>query len=109
MPRGGRRFGAGRKPGSKTRRTREEQALIDRLRAGGLQPLEIMLFVMRDHFAAGRYDMAAEVAALAAPYVHPKLSAIQATVTVGDISRLTDDDLLRIAASAAGNGSPGAA
>jgi len=45
MPRGGCRPGAGRKPGSLTRRTREiaEQAAGD-----GITPLEYMLAVMRD-------------------------------------------------------------
>jgi hypothetical protein len=66
MPRGGRRPGAGRNPGSLTRRTREiaEQAAED-----GITPLQYMLTVMRDpNELAERRD---EMAKAAAPYVHP--------------------------------------
>ena len=45
----------------------------------GVLPLEVMLIVMRRHYDAGRYDEAVEVAAFAAPYVHPKLAAVQLT------------------------------
>jgi len=68
MPRGGRRPGAGRKPGSLTRRTREiaEQAAED-----GITPLEYMLAVMRDpNEPPERQD---DMAKAAAPYVHPDL------------------------------------
>ena len=72
MPRGGRRLGAGRKPGSLTRRTREiaEQAAED-----GITPLEYMLAVMRDpNEPPERQD---DMAKAAAPYVHPELAATE--------------------------------
>lgn len=72
---GGARPGAGRKPGSATQRTREiaEKAIND-----GITPLEFMLNRMRDEGApmADRQAMAIS----AAPYIHPKLSAIEAKV-----------------------------
>jgi hypothetical protein len=75
MARGGARPGAGRKPGSITRKTREiAEAALDE----GLSPLEFMLNRMRDETApmADRQDMAKA----AAGYIHPKLSSIEATV-----------------------------
>lgn len=75
MARGGARPGAGRKPGSITRKTREiaEAALKD-----GMTPLEFMLNRMRDETApmADRQDMAKS----AAPFIHPKLSSIEASI-----------------------------
>lgn len=74
MARGGKREGAGRKPGSATRRTRE---IADKAAAEGITPLEVMLKAMRLHADAERWDEAAAVAKDAAPYVHPKLAAIE--------------------------------
>lgn len=72
MARGGRREGAGRKPGSLTKRTRE---VAENVAASGLTPLEYMLNTMRDEGQelAVRLDMAKA----AAPYVHPKLAAVE--------------------------------
>lgn len=74
MTHGGRRSGAGRKKGTLSRKTTElaEQAI-----ARGVSPLEVMLKAMTVHYDAGEYDAAAAVAHLAAPYVHPRLSAMQ--------------------------------
>ena len=69
--RGGKREGAGRKNGSVTKRTREiaEAAIAD-----GLTPLEYLLSVMtKDEDAARRLD----AAKAAAPYVHPRLAAVE--------------------------------
>lgn len=74
MPSGGKREGAGRKAGSVTKRTRE---VADRAMSEGLTPLEYMLGILRDVNAEpGRRDWAAEKAA---PYVHPKLAAVEHT------------------------------
>jgi hypothetical protein len=73
VPRGGRRPGAGRKPGSKTMKTRE---VADRLAQGGVTPLEVMLSVMRRHYGAERFDEAVAVARDAAPYVHPRVGPL---------------------------------
>lgn len=73
MPRGGFRPGAGRPAGAVTKRTR---AIADRAMAEGLTPLDVMLRAMREHATAERWDDAAKIAALAAPYMHPRLSAV---------------------------------
>jgi hypothetical protein len=75
MAHGGARAGAGRKLGSATAKTRE---IADRALADGISPLEFMLQVMRDGTAerAERLDMAKA----AAPYIHPRLSSIEAKV-----------------------------
>lgn len=81
--RGGRRVGAGRKPGSATKRTRE---IADRAAEDGITPLEYMLQIMRgdsDHedpkIMAQRELMRFEAAKAAAPYVHPKLASVEHT------------------------------
>jgi hypothetical protein len=74
---GGRRAGAGRKPGTVTAKTRE---IADRASQEGITPLEVMLKAMRLHAEGERWDQAAMIAKDAAPYMHPRL----ATVTVGN-------------------------
>jgi hypothetical protein len=73
MPKiGGKRPGAGRKPGSANRRTRE---IADAASVAGLTPLEWMLAVLRDESAdVRRRD---EMARSAAPYMHPRLTAVE--------------------------------
>jgi hypothetical protein len=78
---GGARKGAGRKPGSATRKTRE---IADRAMEEGITPLEFMLQVMRepsDHedpkVQVAREAMRFEAAKAAAPYMHPRLAAIE--------------------------------
>lgn len=75
MAHGGARPGSGRKPGSATKRTRE---IADKAMQDGVTPLEYMLSVMRDVSAdeAKRLD----AAKAAAPYVHPRLTTIEAVV-----------------------------
>ncbi len=70
--RGGKREGAGRKPGSKMTRTQEIAAAA---MADGESPLEYMLRVMRDRSAdEKRRDAMAQAAA---PFVHTKLAAVE--------------------------------
>lgn len=71
---GGRRPGAGRKPGSTTKRTREIAEAIAKGEAE--TPLEFLLNVMRN----AEEDMARRIdaAKAAAQYVHPKLSSVEA-------------------------------
>ena len=72
MARGGKRPGAGRKAGSATQKTRE---IADKAASEGITPVEYMLDVMRDESAEpSRRD---DMAKAAAPYVHPKLAAIE--------------------------------
>ena len=79
MPRGGKRPGAGRKKGSGTKRTAKTNKIAAKAAGEGPLPLEVMLVAMREHYAKKRYDKAAAVAKDAAPYVHPRLSAMQVT------------------------------
>lgn len=78
---GGKRKGAGRKPGSVTKKTREtaEKALQD-----GITPLEVMLEAMNSARNAGDLQKAASFARDAAPYMHAKLSNVQAAITGAD-------------------------
>lgn len=72
MPRGGKREGAGRKVGAVTSRTRE---IADNAAADGLTPLDYMLQVLRNEEASKDDRMWA--AEKAAPFVHPKLAAVE--------------------------------
>lgn len=81
--RGGARPGAGRKKGGANRKTRE---IADRAAQEGLTPLEFMLQIMRspsDHedprIQAAREAMRFEAAKAAAPYIHPRLAAVEHT------------------------------
>lgn len=74
MARGGARPGAGRKAGTPNKATAERQAAIG---ASGLTPLDYMLSLLRDEGATKDDRMWA--AEKAAPYVHPKLAAIDHT------------------------------
>lgn len=79
--RGGKRQGAGRKPGSATKKTR---LIAEAAMAEGISPLEYMLNVMRapsEHedpkVQIAREAMRFEAAKAAAPYVHPRLAAVE--------------------------------
>jgi len=85
MPRGGRRPGAGsggarpgagRKPGSPTKRTSKTTEIAEKAAGEGVLPLQVMLEAMRAHYAAGDLDRAAVFAEKAAPYQHPRKSAV---------------------------------
>ena len=93
---GGARVGAGRKTGSLTKRTRQ---IAEAVATQGITPLEVMMKVMHQLYEeAGNVseqdlgnkelasearikllNMAATVGRHAAPYVHPRLSAIEHT------------------------------
>lgn len=81
--RGGKRPGSGRKKGSATKKTRE---IADRAAEEGITPLEYMLNVMRQDSAhedprieIAREAMRFEAAKAAAPYMHPRLAAVEHT------------------------------
>lgn len=74
MGHGGPRKGAGRKRGALTRKTRE---IAEKAVATGITPLEVMMLAMRAHVKAKRLDQAAAIAKDAAPYMHPRLAAVQ--------------------------------
>ena len=72
MRHGGKRHGAGRPKGSKSRATAAREAAIA---ASGLSPLDYMIQVLRDESAPKEDRMWA--AHHAAPYVHPRLQAVE--------------------------------
>ena len=71
---GGRRAGSGRKPGAATRITRE---VADRLAGEGITPLELIVSLMRKYHSDGKLALALDAAVKAAPYLHPRLAAVQ--------------------------------
>lgn len=78
MPRGGPRPGAGRKPGSRNRKTK---AQIEAVKSSGITPLDYLLNLMRNEKADD--DDRLEAAKAAAPYVHPKLSSVEMNASIG--------------------------
>jgi malonyl CoA-acyl carrier protein transacylase len=85
---GGRREGAGRKLGSPTKRRRE---IIDEAAKDGITPLEVQLRTMRalwdEANKGGTLDFekataACAIAKDAAPYLHPRLSNVEAQIAV---------------------------
>jgi len=90
MARGGARQGAGRKVGVPNKVTAERQAQIE---ASGLTPLDYMLSILRDETASTEDRF--EAAKAAAPYVHPKLAAIEHS---GGLTLSYEDALAQLAA-----------
>lgn len=78
--RGGARPGAGRPKGAKSRKRKK---ILEIVSASGKTPLDVMLDVMRGAFERHDQETALEAARSAAPYVHPKLSAIEHSGTDG--------------------------
>ena len=74
MSKGGARAGAGRKPGSKTALTRDA---AERLAKEGKLPLEVMVETMRSLWNDGKKLEACQIAEKAAPYMHPRLAAVE--------------------------------
>ena len=83
---GGKREGAGRKPGSMTIRRRE---IIDEAAKDGITPVEVMLRAMRALWDAANngpdldFEKAIAACAIAkdaAPYLHPRLSNVEAAI-----------------------------
>ncbi len=76
MARGGSRPGAGRKRGGQCQKTLARRAIIDRLSAEDIAPLEVMLAAMKEAVDRGDMAAAAAFAKDAAPYIHPRLQAV---------------------------------
>lgn len=80
--RGGKRSGAGRKSGSLTKKTAE---IAEKAASEGITPLEYMLEILRGEAPEGSdpaqkltfESMRFEAAKAAAPYVHPRLAAVE--------------------------------
>jgi hypothetical protein len=82
MPRGGKRPGSGRKPGGKCQKIVNRLKLAEDAAAGGITPLALILEHMRDLWAEGTKESKAEAAKLAvdaAPFIHPRLTAVDMT------------------------------
>ena len=100
--RGGRRAGAGRKIGAATKKTRE---IADKATQEGITPLEFMLQIMREDLPETEdervrltyQEMRFEAAKAAAPYVHPKLSAVEMNAKV--TTRSLDQELSELNAA----------
>src|SRR5690349_22829831 len=102
MTRGGRRFGAGRKKGALSQKTR---VIAERAAAEGITPLEVILRTMRSAWARASKNgetvtsfqdalIAASMAEKAAPYVHPRLAAERHEVTGADRTPATPQVIL---------------
>jgi hypothetical protein len=112
MPKGGFRLGAGRKKGAAEIRTRR---IANELAREGLTPLQVLIDTMRElcqqaaeaPTAAERIEKklaACVVAKDAAPYIHPRLAAVAATVRqVTSVRDLSDAELLALIGSLGGN------
>ena len=81
MARGGKREGAGRKPGAINKATREQRKAV---KESGLTPLDYLLSVLRDE-TAERHERV-DAAHKAAPYVHAKLSSVDVKSSDGSMS-----------------------
>ena len=101
---GGRRPGAGRKPNPES--THALTAEIRRnVLAHGVTPLEVMCGAMREAYSIGGAIAAFPYAEKIAPYVHPRLSSVEAkvdakvdaTVRGLPVETLTDQQLQEIA------------
>ncbi len=77
--RGGRREGAGRKPGSVSRIDAEAR---QRAVAGGMMPLDYLLSIMRDENEGKRERI--DAAKAAAPYCHARLASTEISGPSGD-------------------------
>jgi hypothetical protein len=73
---GGARKGAGRPPGSCVIKSR---AIADKASEQGITPLEVMLNTMREALELGGNEAAFPFAKEIAPYMHPRIAAIELT------------------------------
>lgn len=85
---------AGRKAGSRNKRSLE---ITRAVASTGKTPLEVMLEGMRHYLAIGNLDKACAFAKDAAPYIHPRLAAIQHTGTDGGPIETQDVSLPELA------------
>ena len=92
MPRGGRRAGAGRKPGSAATKSREyaNALAVD----GNLSPLSYMIEVLRDPQATTQRRDTFAIAA--APFVHPKLGAIATLDAAGKLGSIMAINMISV-------------
>jgi hypothetical protein len=97
MARGGARQGAGRRKGQVSKQTQRRKEIAEQALAGGVSPLDVMLSAMRDAWANGDKKAAAGFAKEAAPYVHPRLAAVEHS---GEMTLNQQEERLRALVSA---------
>ena len=81
MSHGGARTGAGRKPGTINRFSKD---LLDKAAQSGQLPVDYLLQVMRDQSLNTRLRI--DAAKAAAPYVHQRLSAISVDLAKAEVT-----------------------
>lgn len=92
---------AGRPKGSRNR----TPAFQRKLGEGGVTPVEYLLKVVRDKNRDSSERL--EAAKAAAPYIHPRLSQVEQTVThIRDPDEYTDSELAAIIRHRSGSGTP---
>lgn len=94
IKKGGKREGAGRKVGVPNKITLERELRaangVESAMKSGVLPLDVMLHRMRGTQPVTDNEFAAAVAA--APYIHPRLSAVAQTA-MSDLDKFTDQEL----------------
>jgi hypothetical protein len=99
--RGGKRPNAGRKAGSTTTKSAIERAALKEavttLKNEGETPLEVLLSIMR---TTENQETKIDCAKAAAPYIHPRLTSIEANVN----AKLSHEETLRELENEAGVG-----
>lgn len=85
----GRKTGGGSRKGKPNKRTVSKRALAERLQRKGISPLEYMLKVMRSRSTKVSDERRDDMAKAAAPYMHPRLNAIQHTGKDGEPIRVS--------------------
>ena len=101
MARGGKRPNAGRKPGTVSEATQRRKDVAAEALAAGVSPLDVMLTTMRSLWGqatdadgnlvnVGKAMQANMVAKDAAPFVHPRLSSVDARLD----ARVSHEDVL---------------
>ena len=105
MTRGGKRPGAGRKPGAVTKKS---AAAASKLAKYGPLPLEILVISMRNAWAVKNVELACALADKCAPYFHAKISAKDAPVIIAGLAagKLSERGEAAIAAMGRGELSP---
>ena len=80
--------------GPRAAKTKVYRPHVEKLMAarGDVLSKDVMLAAMRRHFQARRYDEAARIAALVAPYIHPRLTSSAITVRPR-LSEMSDEEL----------------
>lgn len=94
MPKGQKKTG-GRVKGTPNKAT---QAVADKLKEMGAEPIETLANIMNRAFEEGDFELAFKAARELAQYVAPKRKAIEidADITIHDeIEELTDEELLQ--------------